>query len=326
MIIKEQDAIKFDDKYLKAGLAAEKQMAFYLHRAFASEEKIAVLNGIRLQKGNDVCQIDHLIVHKFGIVIIESKSVSSKVKINDDGSWERLWNNHYQGMRSPVIQAKMQTDFLRNYLDEHKEQLLKKVLGFQHSFQKVPIEIMVAISDKGRINRSKHSENKFVYKADQVAEKIKDIYSAQKKLDNPLALSMKVPDWRFHKESMQRILDFLLKNHCPVIQDKKEVTKPIEYPKQEEPLEPPLVQEKQAEYEIKMQTSTCPKCSQQMEILWGEKYKNYYWKCKTCGKPVSTYVKCPQCGDKLKIRKEKTQYFLYCEECNIEGLYYEAEN
>ena len=82
MIIKQPDKVISDDKFSKAGYEAEKQMAFYLHRAFADEEHIAVLNGIRLQKGNDVCQIDHLIIHEYGMVIVESKSVTSKVKIN----------------------------------------------------------------------------------------------------------------------------------------------------------------------------------------------------------------------------------------------------
>ena len=85
MIIKQPDKIVSDDKFSKAGYEAEKQMAFYLHRAFADEKHIAVLNGIRLQKDNDVCQIDHLIVHEYGMVIVESKSVTSKVKINEDG-------------------------------------------------------------------------------------------------------------------------------------------------------------------------------------------------------------------------------------------------
>ncbi len=58
-----------------------------------------------------------------------------------------------------------------------------------------------------------------------------------------------------------------------------------------------------------------------MEIKWGR--YNYYWKCKSCGKNVSTQEKCPGCNGKLKIKKRKTKYYLYCEACNIEGLYHE---
>ena len=37
MIIKETEEIYVSDKYAQAGLAAEKQMAFYLKRAFSND-------------------------------------------------------------------------------------------------------------------------------------------------------------------------------------------------------------------------------------------------------------------------------------------------
>jgi hypothetical protein len=117
------------------------------------------------------------------MAIVESKSVTSKVKINPDGSWERIWDNHWQGMPSPVNQAQRQAAFLRNYLNTNKEKLLKKILGFQQSFKKMPIDIVVAISDSGRIDRSKHSDNSYVFKADQAASRIRKIYEDLKKKD-----------------------------------------------------------------------------------------------------------------------------------------------
>lgn len=81
MILKEPDNLNTDDKFLKAGHAAEKQLAFYLQRAFGGDDKITVLNGIRLKKRKDVCQVNHLVIHEYGMVIVESKSVTSKVKI-----------------------------------------------------------------------------------------------------------------------------------------------------------------------------------------------------------------------------------------------------
>ena len=152
------------------------------------------------------------------------------------------------------------------------------------------------------------------------APQIKKIYTEQKKLDNPLALSIKVPDWKFHKESMQKVIDFLMKNHTPVNQ-KKETTKPVEYKTDNPQQELPQAQEQQAEYGVKMQTSTCPECGQQMEI-WS-KY-GYFWKCTACGKTVAIKEKCPNCNGNLKLRKQKNQYFLGCKDCNIEGLYHEV--
>ena len=215
MILKHHNSIETTDKLLQSGNSAEKQMAFYLQGAFGDDENFHILNGTRLKKGEDVCQIDHLVVHTYGMAIVESKSVTSKVKINDDGSWERIWDNHWQGMRSPVIQAKMQADFLRNYLNFHKEQVLMKVRGVQQTFDKMPIEVIVAISDSGIIDRSGHPESKFVYKADQVTSKIKEIHAEQKRLDKILTLSLKMPTWVFLKEAQERISRFIVEAHRP---------------------------------------------------------------------------------------------------------------
>lgn len=215
MILKEADAIETDNILELAGTAAERQMAFYLRRAFADEKMFMVLNGLRLKAGDDVCQIDHLVIHGYGMVIVESKSVTSKVKINDDGSWERVWDNHWRGMASPVIQAGMQAAFLKKRLNLNKEHLLRKVLGIQMSFDKLPIQVVVAISDNGRIERSGHPENSLTLKADQVVDRIREIYAAEKKKDTILTLVPKAPDFMFSERSMRRVADFLLANHFP---------------------------------------------------------------------------------------------------------------
>ncbi len=45
MIVKETEGIYVSDKYSQAGLADEKQMAFYLKHGFGEDPKVLVLNG-----------------------------------------------------------------------------------------------------------------------------------------------------------------------------------------------------------------------------------------------------------------------------------------
>ena len=71
----------------RAGAAAERQMAHYLDRKFSQDPDAHVLHGLRLENREQpeqdgspgVCQIDHLIVHRSGMFIIESKSVTEEV-------------------------------------------------------------------------------------------------------------------------------------------------------------------------------------------------------------------------------------------------------
>ena len=178
-------------------------MAHYLHRSFSEDEGVYVLHGLRLedpaqpeQDGSaGVCQIDHLLVHRWGLFIVESKSVTEEVRVQSDGSggdeWTRVDRGNETGMPSPIRQAQRQSEFLRAFLERHREELRgrapaglrtvrKLVAGTdQHGFKWVPIQLVVAVSDQGKIKRRGGWEEPqepfrvFVTKADLVADKIR---------------------------------------------------------------------------------------------------------------------------------------------------------
>ena len=129
MILKELDNFIPTDKFSMAGRRAEEKVAYYLKRDFADHKHIIVLNNIRLEKDDDSCQMDHLIVHKYGMIIVESKSVSTEVRINEHNEWTRFFDGRWQGMPSPLEQARRQGILLRNHLNEYKEHLCRKSLG-----------------------------------------------------------------------------------------------------------------------------------------------------------------------------------------------------
>ena len=105
--------------------------------------------------GGDAAQIDHLVLYRGGLVLIESKSVTSAVRINREDEFSRLWNGHWQGMPSPVQQLKRQADFLQKILHTHAGELRRKALFglLQQRFGAVPFDYIVAISDTGLIER-----------------------------------------------------------------------------------------------------------------------------------------------------------------------------
>ena len=164
-------------KALNAGEQAEKQMAHYLTLNFATTGNVYVLHGLRLedtaqleQDGSvGVCQICHLIVHRWGMFIVECKSVSEEVCIRSDGSgggeWSRLVRGREKGMASPMRQAERQGEFLRLVLDARKRELLgRHEFGLrtlaklqtgtdQRGFRTMPIQLVIAVSDKGLIRR-----------------------------------------------------------------------------------------------------------------------------------------------------------------------------
>jgi transcription elongation factor Elf1 len=66
----------------------------------------------------------------------------------------------------------------------------------------------------------------------------------------------------------------------------------------------------------------CPQCGGKIKILWGAKFKSYYWHCDSCGKNISINYKCPKCHEKLRIQKLGKDYYIYCIICGLQEHYF----
>ncbi len=323
MILKEIDKKENLEKYQQYGHNAEKQMAFYLKRTFQDNNDIHVINDLRLEMNEDVAQIDHLIMHRYGFIVIESKSVTSKISINDHGEWTRHYHKNTRGMPSPVNQAIRQTDFLKNFLMARSEYLLKKTLIFQASISDFKFDVLVAISDSGIINRAKNTEINEVHKADQITENVGKIIAGYAGTNKKI-LSLKV-NYTFLDATMGKISDYLLRSHKPqIINDKKNNDKDIEVIEKKEDKSPVKQITKNENKVIPEETEikSCGKCgSKNTEIAYG-KY-GYYFKCKECNGNTSIKLKCKENSCKPRIRKAKLKFYKECSACGTSELYFE---
>lgn len=86
MIVLEKQGERPSNPLLAAGFDAEAQMAFYLRRAFGDATDVFVFHDLRLSRNGERAQMDHLVFHRFGFVIVESKSITADVSNRRDGS------------------------------------------------------------------------------------------------------------------------------------------------------------------------------------------------------------------------------------------------
>jgi Zn finger protein HypA/HybF involved in hydrogenase expression len=302
MILKELDPYIAEDKYEAAGRKAEEQMAFYLRRFFGKSSEVDVLNGIRIELGGEIAQMDHLVLHPYGFLIVESKSVSGSVQIMDDGQWMRWYLKQPKpiGMRSPVTQAKMQCQLLTELLETGVKQK-----GF---FSKVNFDVLVAISDGGTIQWPKSGVLKEVCKADQVAEKV------TKRIESIQSLNGCI-NHTLTQEHRQRITDFLIRMHKPVVVDtptETAATKPV-------PVSPPV--EKSKPVANQLPAASCKHChSNAVELTYGK--FGYYFQCKSCAKNTPLRFDCPVCGGEGRIRKDGKNFFAECRACSVSVPYF----
>jgi len=229
MIVKERSESEHreDDDFARSGARTEEQMAHYLRRAFADDPEVFVLHDLRLEVEDDtkeVLQIDHLVLHRHGFILIESKSVTGRVLVNEHGEWVRTWSGGAKGMQSPVLQAQRQADLLRKALVANNRDLLAAFLfgKLQKGFDNCPMEIVVAISDQGIIER--HASIDELCKADQVPSRVTAIINRHRKaatiLGTVTTAWSRTTDGMMNlsAEEQQKIVNFLVAHHYPLQQ------------------------------------------------------------------------------------------------------------
>ena len=263
MILKEKELTNPSDPRQKAGAEAEKQMAFYLQRAFRKRDDCFVINDLRVIHDGDVAQIDHLVVSPFGLFIIESKSVHGTISINQHGDWKRTYNNEATGMPSPVLQAQEQGRILKELLRENTERVLGKMLfgKVQKGFHYCPVCTYVAISDGGIIERG--MEIPELLKADVVAgavtKQIAEFESKANLFSPKNLLSIEVP-WAMTKQEAKASAEFLLSKHTPVTLSSKTTLQ-----KENLDLKPTTTRKTEKSFVPKV-GAPCPECGKQKLI------------------------------------------------------------
>lgn len=296
MIAKVTDPFTPKDKFEAAGQKAEAQMAYYLQRAFADDKTVHVLNGLRIEHAGNVAQIDHLILHTYGWIIIESKSVTSEVSINEHGEWARKWDGRWQGMPSPIKQAGRQLELFNRFMDEKIPTVLTRRLQMLGPIKASEFQcgLLVAISDHGLISgKTRPAE---VLKAEAVVDEVRNRMVQNRKVARAV-FSMKT-----HQELGETTLhDFsrmLVGSHTPATQEKTKASPVVPAPAA------PVPQVALAET-----AKQCRQCqSDRLEMLWG-KY-NYFFRCLSCEGNTPVTAIFPEFKEGYKIRKQGKQFFL----------------
>ena len=350
MIFKERTPRTPKDRFEAAGDAAEKQLAFYLNRAFGDKKDICVLNDLRIGHEGEIAQIDHLVIHRSGMAIIESKSVSTTISVNRQGEFTRTYKGSRSGMPSPIAQAKRQADLLRKLLHVHKTELLPKALGLvQQGFGNFPIETLVAISDQGVITHQGKRPSELM-KADAVTERIQKVVKehAQSRgfgglmrdaLSDPKTKKAQAKNTKSTGElglynlKAERVLalgEFLLKRHEEPdhARPKKQPAPPQTAPKPHAKEPTPTTQTDSAELTGIMasrKNPACKHCGSTQESLTIEYGKfGYYFQCHDCPGATGIDLSC-DCAQKQRgrVRKAKADFFFECKACMGSDLFFQ---
>ena len=310
MILKDKTILYSTDPKIKAGMKQELDVAFYLRRAFKDLPHIFVFNDLKFKHNDEVAQIDHLILYPHGFILIESKSITGEVSINQHNEWSRSYRGQWQGIPSPIQQVQMQMDIVKQVLQRKDSELLPLLLGNQEGFAGREWAGICAISNNAIINRklTNRTVDKLLIKSEFIGDKAAEIMKVNKKGKSTIGFFNMDTRPKFNDESMNKIAQYLLDSD----------------------LSTNTVNNNFAHHKIHLTEATsesitsngnnkltCKSCSNEEGLKPLSGRYGYFIKCPLCHSNTALKSNCSQCGSAhTKVSKRKDDYSLNCTDCS----------
>ena len=145
--------IDTDLKKLKSGIEAEEENAYYLNFEFEKSKHLILLHDIRLEHDGRTAQFDHLLISRFGIELLETKSSKGEMTISEDGSINLKNGKYTNTYPNPLEQSRRHGVVLRDFIDS-KDLLSKRI----DIFDGIEITSKVLINPKTTLTNKKLPE------------------------------------------------------------------------------------------------------------------------------------------------------------------------
>lgn len=346
MILKEKGGLVGQDERSKAGYQQEQDVAFYLRREFGNDPSILIINDLRVEYSRERAQIDHLVVHPYGLIVIESKSICGEVKVNSHGEWSRSYRGVWSGMPSPVRQAELQEALLKNLLRDNVDKFLRRILGVQTQINGRDWRTICAVSSSAILHRDEMPREiaERVVKSEFVVEKVLKLVGSR-------MMGLVAAKPRFSQEEMDGIGEFLIKCHLGDTRTSPSVTEPGSPPetatvKPEANTEThqqqtfirteselaPTASMKPLRVNLEQNPSaqtppsgfSCKKCGKSSDLHGQYGKFGYYVHCDSCGTNTSMKMDCPSCQSRqVRIHKSGTKYTSSCQNCAHEWVIFQ---
>ena len=116
--IRRRQVLHFGDK-------AEEEVSETLKREFPGA---VVLDNVYLQSGRGSTQLDHILICKWGLFVIETKSHNGRIQI-DQKEWVQFYKEKIVRFRSPILQNESHVRALEQVLKKHRALQRVKIRG-----------------------------------------------------------------------------------------------------------------------------------------------------------------------------------------------------
>lgn len=334
MILKEKDAYSGTDERGYYGHKQEQDVAFHLRREYGDSEQVRIIHDLVIEHGGERAQIDHLVIHPYGFIIIESKSIVGEVQVNAAGEWSRSYKGNWSGMPSPIRQAELQKQLLHRLIRANVEHLLGKILGVQSKVGGRDWQTLCAVSSTAILHREKMPKAvaRKVVKTEFVAKKVREL------VGNIVTEYLKAKP-RFSPQELENLGNFLVEHMMNLPGSPKSAEQKVEAQSLSRAADTvndiatpgymatPVPESKAPPSPSKSLANgllTCKQCGQANNLTGMYGQYGYYVKCGSCSTNTSMKQPCPVCGWKsIKVSKDGPSYTAICRKCDHQYLVYQ---
>lgn len=296
----QKELIQKDLSRVENGYKSEKNSAYYFNFYLKESSNNIILHDIRIEHNGRVAQLDHIIVNRLGIILLENKSFRGKLTINADGSLSVDYGKNIRTFPNPIEQNNRHKEVVKELIGDKMDLPFNMKL-----FGGIPITSKVIIDPNTSVTNTTLPEE--FERADSF------ISNRVKEMDNISTIDVfKSIAKTITMERVKEISNFLIKNHKPI-----KFNYLRKYPIKQKVSEKSLNTKKKLHF--------CSKCkSSNIEIVYG-KY-GYYFKCLSCFSNSKIKLSCATDKCELRIKKNKLKFFKVCKTCKKEELFFENKS
>ncbi|UBV41742.1 NERD domain-containing protein [Deinococcus taeanensis] len=290
--------VKAPEAQLHAAHEVHRQVVHFLRRAFAQDPQAFVFHDLRLECRGDVAQIDHLILHRSGLVIVNS-SVAGQLSVNEHGEGVCEVTLRASSLPSAVVQARRQLDLLLAFLEDHAADLMdcSRPGSGPPSFAGVRRDVLVALPADSRVTAT--GDLTEWVRPGQVPDRVNATIRAEDSRTPGLC--------GFTATELTRIRTFLLTRHVPA----PVLAAPV--PRTARPVVTGPVrtsQERQAQARPRLDAA-CRSCGgTQLSVEVGKYGASF--RCAGCGATTPAKPVCAQCGQPGKLSRKGRTFTATC--------------
>jgi hypothetical protein len=184
-----------------------------LERSLMNLGDLRVFNGLRLVEGQHVIHLDHLVLHRYGFILLENAAMMLEVNISEMGEWTHIYCDAPLRIPSPVLQVERKLKRLHSLLEAHAA-TLRQERGQQFYFFPLSFHKLVVVADEVKLQVPRGTKLPDIIKANQLPRHLQ-LIAAQSKRKAKATLGYKAKGLELSDTELYKISAFLRSQHEP---------------------------------------------------------------------------------------------------------------